>query len=245
MCVDTGCEDGLWRCAPGGRQPCVLAEPECAVWGAIEACAEGTACEQGECAAAPCEDACEAGARRCTEGGVQSCVRTEACTAWSDPVACPDGTACAGAGECGVCVPGADEERACGDCGAERRVCGDDAQWAAWGGCEGQGACRAGAQEACGRCGTRTCNAQCAWGGCEGQGPCARGETGACGQCGMRSCDGQCQWGGCNNGDGTLWRRCNACGWQFCCPNGNWCNCDAHFPASCPGQSCVGSGVCQ
>lgn len=244
-CVDEGCVAGSWRCTDGGRQRCVVVEPGCHLWGAIEACVGGTTCEDGACVEAACEDTCLEGQRRCGEGGVETCVRDADCTLWSDAVACPGDTQCAGAGECGVCAPDATESRPCGNCGTQTRTCGADGQWGEWSACEGGGACQPGARDACGNCGTRTCTAECTWGACQGAGPCAPGQTGDCGQCGMRTCNGQCQWGGCNNGDGTTWRRCNQCGWQFCCPNGDWCNCAAHFPDACGGAQCVGAGTCQ
>jgi hypothetical protein len=223
-CVNA-CELGARRCTADGHavETCV-GEGGCTRWGAPLACPGETLCVgDGQCGVCM-PDASEMQA--CGACGHQG--RT--CSAqgqWSDWGSC-DGQ--------GECQPG--ETRGCGNCGTQR--CGDDCRWGA---CEGSGECQPGQTRGCGNCGTARCDGSCHWGGCEGQGECAPGSTGACGQCGMRSCNGACHWEACNNGDGTLWRHCNQCGWQFCCPNGDWCNCAAHF--GCNGGSCVGAGVCQ
>ena len=270
-CMDE-CQVNETRCDAGGVQTCVAGAEGCTVWGAISACpgacAEG-ACQdvcQPDCAAGAqrcgpgggvqaCESlndclkwgsevACAAGEQCAGEGvcGVCEPGATEAqgCgNCGTQTRACGDNRQWSPWGECaaqGECMAG--QEQACGRCGVQR--CGQDCHW---GGCENEGPCTAGQTQPCGNCGTATCNGSCQWGGCGGEGVCAPGATDACNQCGNRGCTGQCSWEPCNNGDGTLWRRCNDCGWQFCCPNGDWCGCAAHF--SCNGGSCGGAGVCQ
>ncbi len=225
-CVDV-CELGARRCTADAAsvETCVR-EGGCTAWGAPLACNAGTACVgKGDCGVCTPGDREE---RTCGFCG------NEARTCGGDGQ-WGDFGECGGQGECR-----AGAEEACGNCGVRR--CGDDCRW---GPCEGGGECRPGESRGCGNCGTQRCNDSCRWGGCDGQGVCAPGSSGACGECGMRSCNGSCQWEGCNNGDGRLFRDCNACGWQFCCPNGNWCNCAAHYPSRCGGRACVGSGQCQ
>ncbi len=241
-CPPAECGEGDVRCDQGGLQRCVAGGDGCLTWGAIEDCGDGRVCEDGACVGR-CRDECSPGERRCGDGGVQTCEATADCAQWSAATPCGAGTACQGNGVCAECREGEPALRPGARWAPQRRRCGPDG-WGAWGACEDQGACEAGAQERCG-CGTRTCSAQCEWGACSGQGACTPGERRDCGECGFQVCSEQCQWGGCGNGDGTLWRSCNACGWQFCCPNGNWCNCAAHFPDRCAGRQCVGAGVCQ
>jgi hypothetical protein len=218
------CQAGVVRCGPGGGVQTCEAAGDCARWGAESACPDAQQCAgMGVCGV------CEVGATEsqgCGNCGTQTrtCGADGQWTPWGE---------CAAQGECT-----AGSEEACGRCGVRR--CDAACHW---GGCEAEGVCNPGEQRACGNCGHESCNGQCQWGGCEGQGVCSPGQTGDCNQCGHRSCTGQCTWDGCNNGDGTLFRRCNDCGWQFCCPNGDWCNCAAHY--ACNSGSCVGAGVCQ
>lgn len=245
-CGAPECSVGEVRCFQGGVQRCVeTPEDGCVVWGAVIACDDGAQCRAGACEAV-CIPECVVGEQRCVEGGRQTCQRIDDCERWGAAEACPGGTQCQGAGMCGVCANGQEETRPCGRCGSQGRRC-NNGSWGNWGACGGEGICDAGAREACGNCGTRTCNAQCQWGGCEGGGVCAPGETtamGTCGQCGWRTCNQQCQWNAACARDGSDWQRCGDCGWQFCCPDANWCNCAPNFSCG-GGQSCVGAGVCQ
>ena len=47
--------------------------------------------------------------------------------------------------------------------------------------------------------------------------------------------------------DGSMWQRCGECGWQFCCPDADWCDCAGNFPDSCASGVCPqnGGGACQ
>ncbi len=239
-CQDA-CSAGEVRCQQGGLQRCAVGPAGCLAWGAIEACDAQESCQDGRCVNS-CPEACPMGARRCSPGR-QVCEAQGGCPTWIDDP-CPGAAACVGAGQCGDCAPGDTEDEACGNCGVRRRTCDASGRWGAFGACSGEGECRPDEQSACGNCGRRTCNARCQWGPCGGEGVCAPGSLGDCGQCGQRSCDAQCSWGACNNGDGTTFRRCNDCGWQFCCPNGNWCDCAPRY--ACGGnQSCVGAGICR
>ena len=239
-CPDV-CEVGVARCSGGGVQRCIERADGCAVWGAIVACEQDQQCSDGRCELACPAGGCTVGERMCGAGGRLRCEQLGACPDWvEDP--CPNGSACVGTGQCGDCSPGAQEPEGCGNCGTRTRTCGAEGRWGAWGACSDEGECRPDTQRACDGCGRQTCNSRCTWNACDGGGVCAPGEVGDCGSCGFRECDGQCNWGACQN-DGTRWQRCNECGWQFCCPGGDWCNCAAHF--SCEGQSCVGAGICQ
>ena len=244
-CVQTcrdECAAGAVRCAEGGAQRCVAGPDGCEVWGAVVACAPGEACEAGACVDR-CPGACVEGTARCSAFGREVCEVRGGCPTFV-AAPCPNGQPCLGDGQCGDCRPGAFQEEDCGNCGVRTRTCDAQGRWGSFGACGDQGECAAGTQRACGNCGRQTCTAACTWGACEGGGACAPGETGSCNDCGTRTCNGQCQWDACGNGEGTLWRRCNACGWQFCCPDGDWCNCASRF--ECPGaQRCVNPGVCQ
>ncbi|MCK6574002.1 hypothetical protein L6V77_23225 [Myxococcota bacterium] len=271
VCQDE-CAIGELRCEGRGRQACVRGPDGCTAWGAIEACPgecvqgecaeicqpecrEGTrrcgpeggveACEPGDdCPVWGEETPCPPGQSCAGEGVCGTCdpgaVERQGCgncgtqerTCGADRQWTPWG-ACSGEGEC---VAGAEE--ACGRCGVRR--CGMDCRFSA---CEGEGVCAPGETRACGNCGRETCQAQCQWGGCDGQGVCSPGQVGDCNECGHRGCTGQCTWEGCGNGDGTLFRRCRDCGWQFCCPNGDWCNCAAHY--ACGAGSCTADGFCR
>jgi hypothetical protein len=235
------CAQGETRCTGGGAQACIVGPKGCREWSAVTACGPGQACEAGACVDA-CPEACVLGAARCSEFGREVCEQRAGCPTFVG-APCPNGQACVADGQCGDCSPGALQEEDCGNCGVRTRTCGNDGRWGGFGACEAQGECQAGTQRACGNCGRQTCTNACTWGACEGGGACAPGETGSCGDCGNRACNGQCQWDACGNGDGTLWRRCNECGWQFCCPDGDWCDCARHFACG-GGESCNASGVC-
>lgn len=241
------CVPGEAICEGAGRRQCEAGPDGCLTYGAVEACPSGTVCDNGQCAS-DCGGSCVIGDRRCGVQGPETCIRSDPCPRWAPAQACPAGAQCVGAGEClaGDCTPGQVERGACdGACGTRSRTCDNSGQWGPWGACGGGGVCTPGQSQACGQCGTRRCTNACQWGACEGEGVCTPGETGACGQCGSRTCTNLCTWGACDNGDGTDWRRCNDCGWQFCCPSGDWCECAGNFPASCNGGQCTDEGVCR
>jgi hypothetical protein len=244
-CETNTCEVGTTRCFEGGQQTCVRDAMGCVSWSEVESCLQNEQCTRGACRA-PCESECGVSTRRCVEGGYQVCRRVERCGRWGDVSACPANTRCLGAGQCGRCESGTREERRCGTCGTQHRVC-DGGNWNLWSNCYDEGGeCDPDRERACGDCGVSRCTEECVWGPCEAEGECAPGNSGECGECGQRVCNEQCRWGACNNGDGTGWRPCADCGWEFCCPEGDWCNdCAGHFPKNCePGTGCEANGAC-
>ena len=245
-CERNTCEVGTTRCLQGGVQTCVRDAQQCVSWTDVEPCARGEQCTRGECRA-PCQPECAVGNRRCVEGGYQVCRRVSECGQWGDVTPCAEGSQCRGEGQCGRCENGAREERACGTCGIQHRLC-DGGNWNVWTNCYNEdGECDPNQERACGNCGVSRCTDECAWGPCENQGECSPGIRGECGDCGQRLCNEQCRWDECNNGDGTLWRPCADCGWEYCCPEGNWCNnCVGHFPENCAeGAQCGDNGSCE
>lgn len=94
------CAPGERGCANGGVQTCTAVTPDgCRDWSAPEACVEAV-CDEGECVALGCEDACALDATECVAEGLRTCERTEACTAWGPATPCPDDQACVD----GACV---------------------------------------------------------------------------------------------------------------------------------------------
>ncbi len=65
------------------------------------------------------------------------------------------------------------------------------------GACNGQGVCIPTQTQACGNCGTETCNNSCQWGSCLGQG-CQPTTTQACNTYGSQTCSSACKWGSCS-----------------------------------------------
>ncbi|MFN3201252.1 MAG: hypothetical protein ACE366_22820 [Bradymonadia bacterium] len=246
-CTDA-CVAGEVECDGDSRRICEQGPEGCMVLGAPQPCGAGQTCNAGSCVAA-CPGSCTLGERRCGIQDPEVCIRSDPCPRFALAEPCPAGSTCMGAGECvgaGECTPGQVERGPCPNgCGERSRTCGNDQRWGDWSACAGAGVCRPGQSEACGNCGTRRCTDACQWGACEGQGVCAPGSQGDCGECGARTCSNQCTWGSCGNGDGTEWRRCNQCGWQFCCPDGDWCECAGNFPASCNGGQCTDTGACR
>ena len=93
------------------------------------------------------------------------------------------------------------------------------------------GVCNPGTRQACGDCGTQTCNASCGWGPCQDQGPCSPGDVlQNCGVCGTQTCDAECQWGICEEHYGCEGEDC------ICLPGlgANECTTLGHNPAECP-----------
>ncbi len=203
-------------------------------------CTVNDACNGGQCKGAPMD--CSANSSAC---GISVC-QNGACTL-------PIG---------GQCSPGQNDtqSQACGNCGTQTRSrsCTGGCTWggwSAWGACNGQGACAAGATQSqgCGNCGTqtRTCNGSCqwgGWGGCGGAGPCAPGATQACGDtsasCKQNTCNGSCQWGSCDFkpgascewNKGSNYKCCGTHKWQFCSSSCNYFSCAAESgaPWACP-----------
>ncbi|MCA9544835.1 MAG: hypothetical protein KC613_10610, partial [Myxococcales bacterium] len=116
VCEDA-CEAGATRCGPNGVELCgnFDADP-CLEFSPGMACPMGERCDNGACVAVeqPCEDACEAGALRCSGDGVQICADQDEdpCTEWSAAVPCGAGERCEGEGACvpdcmDECMPGA------------------------------------------------------------------------------------------------------------------------------------------
>ena len=227
----SGCQDacaGLDSCSQKGKADALEAKSNCArrpPWaagfGVRFAIAHRDRAEGTQCVDA-CNPECDLGTQRCADGGVQVCENFNGCPAWSQVNACPQGTACSGNGECRACSAGETDWQDCGLCGFQVRECVNGV-WGEWGFCDEFGICRPGAVEVCGNCGTRTCNQACEWSDCENEGPCEAGATEACGECGVRECGAQCNWGACGNSNNNF-RDCEECGWEWCCPDGNWCN---------------------
>jgi len=244
VCGPAQCRVDEERCFQGGVQICVEDRRGCAVWGAIRPCGAGLTCEQAACVDA-CMPECALGDRRCEGGGYQTCVPVNGCEGWGAIDRCPPTTECRGAGECGdSCRPRDTEQRQCGGCGIEIRECGQ-AGWGPWQGCVDVGMCAPGQVRECGNCGVQICDDTCTWEACQGGDGCAPGTTEACGECGERQCNAQCDWDACGNSN-NLWRSCLDCGWEFCCPDGDWCNdCSGHFPENCGEFGiCLESGIC-
>ncbi len=100
------------------------------------------------------------------------------------------------------------------------------------GGCTGS--CTPGETAACGKCGTKTCGADCSWGACSAEGVCLAGSTQSCGNCGTQFCDTTCHWATCT-GEGT----CKA-GDSMVCGNCGRMTCSA----TCTWGACAGDGAC-
>lgn len=184
------------------------------------------------------------------------------CVGGTDDVACgTGGGACASCTTAGqichqqacetppACSQG--ETLECGNCGT--RIC--DAN-GAYGPCQGEGACSAGASESgasCGNCGTlqRTCNTLCDWDPwtCTSEGVCSVGsiDTGSsCGNGGHqeRTCQSDCTWGSytcegegvCTPSTTETGGSCGNCGTlqRTCDASGSWGS-----------WICTGEGVCQ
>ena len=103
-CQDTCAADEV-RCEGNARVTCGEFDGDpCLEWSRPDACEIGERCDDGRCLEeiAPCEDACEDGTIRCVPAGVQRCgdFDADACLEWGEPVACPAGEVCRGAGEC-------------------------------------------------------------------------------------------------------------------------------------------------
>jgi hypothetical protein len=126
------------------------------------------------------------------------------------------------------------------------------------------GSCAPGESVSCGKCGTKTCGADCAWGACSGEGECLAGSTQTCGKCGIQVCDTTCHWqttcqreGECNAGDSQT---CGNCGRQTCSATCSWGTCTGDAACtpgttrtcgrcgteacSSSGSTCGWSGVC-
>jgi len=126
------------------------------------------------------------------------------------------------------------------------------------------GGCLPGESVSCGKCGTKTCAADCTWGACSGEGECLAGSTQTCGNCGIQVCDPTCHWqatcqgqGACKPGDSAA---CGNCGRMTCSPTCAWgpcagdSACSAGATRTCgrcgtetcgsSGSSCGWSGVC-
>ncbi len=98
-CVDE-CAAGEARCAgPGAVQTCGQDDSDaCREWTAAVGCEEGATCSAGQCRT-ECVSECTAGATRCIDNGVATCVDANGddCTEWGPAVPCPSGTCAAGA----------------------------------------------------------------------------------------------------------------------------------------------------
>lgn len=123
FCEDA-CEEGALHCQDDGFQVCGQHDDDpCLEWGETTACEPGYNCDEGRCVIG-CEDACEAGARRCAEDGTQTCDDhdEDPCLEWSETNPCPEQHVCVDA-SC-VCDHACEEgARRCDGDGYE--TCGD------------------------------------------------------------------------------------------------------------------------
>jgi hypothetical protein len=126
------------------------------------------------------------------------------------------------------------------------------------------GGCTPGETATCGRCGTKTCGADCSWSACTGESECLAGSMQACGNCGIQVCDTTCHWqatcqreGECKAGDSAVCGNCgrktcsSTCAWSACagdgtCTPGMTRTCGRCGTETCgnSGASCGWSGVC-
>ena len=152
----------------------------------------------------------------------------------------------------GVCTFADTREVSCGQCGQKTQTCTETCEWVDSSDCGLEGPCEPEAtrMKPCGLCGfvVQLCTASCEWEDqtdCELQGDCAPGTTQNCGECGMQTCSESCRWQGCE-GDGSRWRSCNDCGWQFCLSNGDYStDCTAKSDPECPPpEACNPLGRC-
>lgn len=67
----------------------------CLDWGSLQQCSGSLVCSAGSCVST-CTNACTAGARRCANGGRETCgdYNSDGCTEWGTGVSCPRGSAC-------------------------------------------------------------------------------------------------------------------------------------------------------
>ena len=138
--------------------------------------------------------------------------------------------------------------QACGMCGTQAREC-HDGSWDKWGTCDGQGTCKPGETEACGRGGTRSCGGNCEWGACLTQ-TCSGPSSQSCGNCGTqtRTCDNGVwsAWSACN-GQGECapneTRGCGSSGSQACGGNCRWGSCGNQSCTGAPSQACGSCGT--
>jgi hypothetical protein len=243
-CTDEACTIGQTRCNGNSIQVCEPDAVGCAVWGTRIGCGSEEICENGRCETR-CTDDCSPSERRCgANNEIQICELQGACPFWVTERTCPSNQSCLTGGTCGECMPGDTDTRVCGNCGQQQRTC-NTGLWSNWSDCSSQGVCMTGSQRICGNCGIQVCSDQCAWAPCTGEGECIAGAIEECGECGQRRCGDQCQWTEpCNNGAGTRFQNCRDCGWQFCCPGGDWCGCAGHYPENCGSGTCGGNGEC-
>jgi hypothetical protein len=166
-CVDA-CQAGQKRCAGAGAyEVCGNYDADsCLDWGGQTNCQSGQICSQGECVA-NCIDECQAGTRRCSGNGYETCFDHDGdtCQEWGGYTAC-------GASE--ICNQGVCESTCNDECQAGTRrcvgnafeVCGDyDAdscqEWGGYTACNSgeicsQGNCVANCTDEC-QAGTQRC----------------------------------------------------------------------------------------
>ncbi len=221
-CQDV-CVEGGRGCAAEGWRECVRGDNGCTRWESHACVEEGLSCFQApDACMGACENACDDGARECTERGYRACERGfDGCLSWTDRF-CFNGGPCADApaacfGECEGfgCDPG--EKRCLGGdrfevCVAteegctewQERPCADGADCfgsrrACFGECEG--VCEPDARE-CTEDGWRRCERDfegcTVWRDrfCANGGPCADAPA---------ACFGECEGFPCNVGD----KRCS------------------------------------
>ncbi len=225
-CVNE-CEQGSRQCSGNGVESCGnFDDDECLEWSVAVPCDDNESCSNGACAVA-CQNECDVqNARRCGQGGVQTCGNHDAdvCLEWSVGQACGGGQVCAN-GECAArcvdeCAPGSAQ---CAANGVQR--CGnfdedDCLEWSAGTPCAAgeacsNGRCTLGCEDECRlgaercapggqqRCGNTDGDACAEWGAVT---PCPQGES-----CSNGACAAQCV-DECSSGA----RRCTANGVETC-----------------------------
>lgn len=94
-CVDE-CAPGMTACGPDGERRCGdFDADDCQDWSSPVPCGPGEGCVDAVCAPV-CQDACNAGERRCDGVRIATCVDTDGdgCVEWGDATPCPAGEHC-------------------------------------------------------------------------------------------------------------------------------------------------------
>lgn len=242
ICENIVCAIGETRCDQNAIQICEPDRSGCPSWGRRVSCDTNEICQDGSCDY-QCDPVCQLGTVRCADAGeIERCEQVNGCANWSYSGRCEADQVCLPGGRCGQCAEGQTNNRSCGGCGLQHQTC-IGGRWSAWSDCPV--GCTPGTERVCGNCGIQICDEACEWTSCLGEGPCARGALELCGECGQRQCGNDCEWlSECNNGDGTTFRACRDCGWQFCCPEGDWCTCEGRFEDRCSPLACGTDGFC-
>ncbi|MBT9558309.1 MAG: right-handed parallel beta-helix repeat-containing protein [Myxococcales bacterium] len=206
-CTDECAVQGERRCDGNSVETCRDHDSNgCLEWGGAQECLSGTVCQSGFCSVG-CDGEAECtvkGARRCAEGGVETCADPEfdGCLGWTDAEACPNGQTCSN-GSCGTSC--SDE---CSVVGA--RKCNGTGGYATCGESDGNG------------CLDWNTTKTCAEGEICSNGFCAKECASECSVIGAARCSGDAvETCGDVNGDGCLeWGTALPCDTGLVCSNG-------------------------